>query len=219
MLKKRYSSILEKYCTFKHTENKPRPAMKHLCTTVLLLFASHLLHAQFELATPAFYMIADSANNKLVHSESKSVYGKLDTLKFYDVELETETYRNRTTYWVDHKEVDKKTYDFYDYHWKNVDRCTPCFLKTYDSSERLLKEGVQYGDCNIGVWTEYSLTGKIRLKGHFKENDTGDWNEIWKRGLCTVKHGKWIHYDPNGEVLYVLYYENGLEVEEPIADK
>jgi hypothetical protein len=193
--------------------------MKQIYTTVLLLFCSLLLHAQIELATPAFYVIADSAKRldmKLINNtEPQSVYGKLDTLKFYDVELETETYRNRTSYWVDHKEVDKKTYDFYDFHWKNVDRCTPCYLKTFDTSERLLKEGVQYGDCNIGEWTEYSLTGKPRFKGHFKENDTGDWTEIWKRGLCTVKHGKWTYYDENGAVLYVSYFDNGVEVEEP----
>ncbi len=150
---------------------------------------------------------------------NRSLYQKLDTLKFYDVELETETYHGRTTYWVDRKSVPKKVYDMYNYYWENVDRCKPCFLQTYEKDGRLLKEGVQYGDCNIGVWTEYYPNGRVKLKGFYKENDTGDWEEIWNRGLCSVKHGIWVFYDNEGNIVGMERYTNGNSDEEEWGSK
>ncbi len=150
---------------------------------------------------------------------NRSIYKKLDTLKFYDVELEVETWHGRTTYWVDRKEVDKKTYETFDHYWTNVDRCKPCFLQTYEKDGRLTKEGVQYGDCQIGAWTEYHKNGKMKLKGRYKENDTNDWEEIWTKGLCSVKHGLWILYDEEGNVLGMEKYVNGVTEEEELGSK
>lgn len=188
--------------------------MKQLYAAMFFIVSSCVAHAQFE-PTLAFMTESDSLKS-LESDESvyKSVYSRLDTLKFYDVELEVETFHGRTTYWVDRKEVGKDKYDYYDFHWKNVDRCTPCFLKIYDTDEKLLKEGVQYGDCNIGVWTEYFRCGKVKLKGRYKENNTGDWFEIWTKGLCSVKNGIWIYYNEQGIVLYTEKYVNGIS-EEP----
>lgn len=150
---------------------------------------------------------------------NKSNYGKLDTLKFYDVELENETYHGRTRFWVDKKEVDKKTYDMFDSYWSNVDRCKPCYLKTYEKDGRLTKEGVQYGDCQIGSWIEYYPNGKVKIKGQFKENDTNDWVEIWTKGLCSVKHGMWVHYDNEGNIIGMEKYVNGVPEEEELGSK
>jgi antitoxin component YwqK of YwqJK toxin-antitoxin module len=189
--------------------------MKQLYTAMFFLASISVGFTQFE-PTPLAYAKIDSVKNfGSDESVYKSVYSRLDTLKFYDVELETETFHGRTTFWVNGKEVTKNKYDFYDHHWKNVDRCTPCFLKTYDTDEKLLKEGVQYGDCNIGEWTEYFLCGKVKLKGRYKENETGDWYEIWTKGLCSVKHGTWIYYNEHGDVLYAEKYYNGTITEEP----
>lgn len=144
----------------------------------------------------------------------QSIYPKLDTLKFFDVELEVETYHGRTTYWVNRKSVDKKTYDMYDHYWSNVDRCKPCFLQTFEIDGRLTKEGVQYGDCQIGAWTEYYPNGKVKLKGQFKENDTNDWVEIWTKGFCSVKHGVWAYYDNEGNLIGMEKYANGIPEED-----
>lgn len=149
----------------------------------------------------------------------KSNYLQLDTLVFYDVELEVETYHGRTTYWVDRKEVSKKTYDTFNTFWENVDKCKPCYLKTYEKSGRLLKEGVQYGDCNVGIWTEYYPDGKVKLKGHFKENDTQDWFEIWTKGLCSVKHGLWVLYDRKGNIVGMEKFVNGSSDETELGSK
>ncbi len=190
--------------------------MKQLYTAMFFIVVSlSSSYAQFE-PRPAAFAKADSVKNfGSDESVYKSVYSRLDTLTFYDVELEVETFHGRTTYWVDRKEVTKDKYDYYDFHWKNVDRCTPCFLKTYDTQEKLLKEGVQYGDCNIGDWTEYFPCGKVKIKGRFKENDTGDWFEIWTKGLCSVKHGLWVYFNEHGAVLYAEKYLNGGLSEEP----
>ena len=170
------------------------------------------------LLSAAFIFLAILRGDTQVET-TKSNYGKLDTLVFYDVELEVETYHGRTTYWVDRKEVSKKTYDTFNYHWENVDRCKPCFLKTLEKDGRLLKEGVQYGDCNIGVWTEYYPNGKVKLRGHYKENDTGDWFEIWTKGLCSVKHGIWVLYDMEGNIVGMEKYVNGSTEEEELGSK
>ena len=150
---------------------------------------------------------------------TKSVYAKLDTLQFYDVELEVETYHGRTTYWVDRKEVTKKVYDTFNYYWENVDRCKPCFLQTLERDGRLIKEGVQYGDCNVGAWTEYYPNGQVKLRGFYKENDTGNWEEIWNRELCSVKHGMWVLYDHEGNIVGMERYVNGNTDEEEWGSK
>ena len=91
--------------------------------------------------------------------------------------------------------------------------CTPCYMKTLSPDDVLLYAGVQYTDCVVGNWTEYYPDGKIKLTGQYKENPTDNWNNIWKRGYCSVKEGTWTYYDENGKVMKTEKYKDNVLVQ------
>ena len=78
-------------------------------------------------------------------------------------------------------------------------------MKIYNKIEKLAEAGVFYKDCNVGVWKEYYRNGKIKLIGHYKENQKEDWNDI----ECCIKHGKWTYYKRNGKIKKLENYLDG----------
>jgi antitoxin component YwqK of YwqJK toxin-antitoxin module len=145
--------------------------------------------------------------------DSTSVYINLDTLSFYNVGLRAETVNNNTKYWVNDKRVNQATYEKYKTIWDNIDHCRPCYFKTYDENDVLLYEGAQYTDCRVGIWMEYYPSGALKIIGHYKENDTDNWENLWNRKLCSIKHGKWEYYNEDGAIRLTEYYWKGKLVE------
>jgi len=139
---------------------------------------------------------------------TKSVYKNLETREFYDVGLEEETEDDTTVYKVNEKVVNKKTYDKYSDVWSNIDTCKPCILKTYDENDKLIYKGIQYTDCRVGFWIEYYADGKAKVIGHFRENETGNWDSAYYKGYCR-KDGTWTYYNENGKKLYSEYWKDG----------
>lgn len=145
-----------------------------------------------------------------VASTAASVeYPKLDTLKFYAVILREELIDDKMFYRVNECPVDKEVFDYYDQFEGNAERCRPCYRKTYNEHEKLISEGPEYAGCAIGKWIEYYPDGKLKVTGHYKVNDTDDWDEIWKRGYCSVQEGIWLYYDENGNVIKIQRYKDG----------
>lgn len=145
----------------------------------------------------------------IAQTKTSTVYSTLDTLESYNVTLRSEKTNNIGRYWVNNKLVDKDTYDKYNKAWDNINLCRPCYLITYDKNDKLIREGVQYTDCRIGIWIEYYSSGEVKLIGHYKENNTGDWIDLWDRSYCSIKNGTWVYYDKYGRIIKSERYING----------
>jgi antitoxin component YwqK of YwqJK toxin-antitoxin module len=150
-----------------------------------------------------------------------SVYPKLDTMIIYSVNLASGPAKDCShfdgkypvKYFVDCKEVSKEVYLKYKNANDNLGKCTPCYMETLSKDGTLLHAGVQYTDCVVGEWTEYYPDGKVKVKGQYKENPTEKWNNIWKRGYCSVKEGTWTYYDENGNVTKTEKYKDNVLVQ------
>ena len=142
-------------------------------------------------------------------SDSSNVYKKLETKKFYSVGLSSQTINGKRTYNVNGKKVSKSKYDKYKSTWKDMETCCPCVLKSYDENEILIREAVSCTDCEVGHFKEFYPNGTIKLQGRFKENPTGNWENIWDRGYCNVPDGQWLYFNKNGDTLYSEFWENG----------
>ncbi len=68
--------------------------------------------------------------------------------------------------------------------------------KIYEKG-KLIEEGVLKNGSREGVWKFYTPDGKISVEASFSQG---------------VKNGVWLVYD-QGEVQYVLHYQNGTRVE------
>jgi hypothetical protein len=148
---------------------------------IFLIFLSNILIAQ-EIAR------IDTTN---------SIYGSLPVLKEYAVS--SSSLRSASTSWfkLNGKEVDEKTYQKYTQFSDNINKCKPCILLSYDTSENLLYKRITYGDCAVGYWIEYYPNGKVKVIGHYKENSSRKWENIFDNGYCR-KHGSWIYFDKSG---------------------
>lgn len=150
-----------------------------------------------------------------------SVYKGLDTIVHYYVNLASGPAKDCShfdgnypvKYFVNCKEVSQTEYLKYKEANDRIKECKPCYMKTLDSSGVLLRTAVQYGDCIVGNWTEYYPDGKIKVTGQYKENDTGNWNNLWKRGYCSRKEGEWCYYDENGNITKKEKYKDDKLVE------
>lgn len=142
-------------------------------------------------------------------TDTTTVYKGLETKKFYSVGLSSNTINGRGTYEVNGKKVAQSTYEKYMSTWENMKTCCPCILKTYDEKDVLIKEAVSCTDCGVGVFTEFYPNGKVKLSGRYKENPTGNWDDLWKRGFCNVRDGKWTYFNENGDTLYAEYWQDG----------
>src|ERR1700741_1430954 len=125
-------------------------------------------------------------------------YGKLDTVKTTMCDLMFQIGANDSDFYVDNNKVDYKTYSYYDSLWNNEQLCTPCFLRTYDINDTLVRQCIQYQDCRVGHFEEYYSGGGRKIIGQYKDNPTpGRWQEFMGRGGC-VKEGIWYYYDEDG---------------------
>lgn len=131
-------------------------------------------------------------------AQKAPAYGRLDTLATYAVTLQAETGPGYARYYVNGAEVRKVVYEGYKKFWDNVARCKPCYLKTYDEDDNLISEAVQYTDCVVGSYTAYHRNGRVKEKGQYRENRSGDWKNIFARGYCRPT-GRWTHYDEEGK--------------------
>lgn len=142
-----------------------------------------------------------------------TAYGKLDTLKYYNVDLSYTNFNGKEVYTVNGKETDAATYEQYKAVWDNVEKCTPCYAKTYDINEQLIEEGHRYTDCQVGKWIEYYPSGAVKLTGEFKINTTSKWKNAWKRGYCSNEDGTWNYYNEAGNLTKMEIWENGELIE------
>jgi antitoxin component YwqK of YwqJK toxin-antitoxin module len=138
-----------------------------------------------------------------------TVYKQLETKMFYSVGLSLMTKNGVTTYKINGSIVDKPTYDKYESTWKNMETCCPCILRSYDENDILLSEQVSCTDCGVGWLREYYPNGNLRVKGQYKENPTGDWNNIWEREYCNIETGQWDYFNENGGKIYSEFWKEG----------
>jgi hypothetical protein len=134
---------------------------------------------------------------------------KFDTLRSYDVYLEERPTPFGTAYMCNGKEVTKQKFAEYKLLWNASGACKPCLLYTYDDKDELKYAAYQYEDCLCGSYVEYYPDGARKLEGQFKENKTGDWNNMKARDLCNVREGKWTYYFQTGVTEKTEVYANG----------
>ena len=167
-----------------------------------------------------FFLAGKSASAQA--DSTHPVYPALDTMVIYSVNLASGPAKDCShfdakypvKYFVDCKEVSQDVYLKYKNANESIKKCKPCYMETLDKNGVLLYEGVQYEDCVVGAWTEYYPDGKIKVTGQYKENPTDNWNNIWKRGYCSVKEGVWTYYDENGNVTKTEKYKDNVLVQQ-----
>ena len=142
-------------------------------------------------------------------SNKSTVYKNLKTKKVYSVSLSTFISDEKVIYEVNDQAVSKSVYNKYKSKWKNFKSCCPCILKSYDVNDILLSKTVSCTDCGVGWFETYYPNGNIELKGSYKENPTGNWEDIWNRGYCHVPNGQWIYFNEVGDTLYSEFWDNG----------
>lgn len=148
--------------------------------------------------------------NVFGQSNSTSVYKGLKTKKFYSAQLTSRTENGKHTYQVNGEQVSKFRYKKYTSTWKNMENCCPCVLRTYDVDHILLSEAVSCTDCGVGDFTTYYPNGQVSSSGRYKENATGNWNDIWDRGFCSVPDGQWTYFNEQGDTLYAEFWKDGI---------
>ena len=136
-----------------------------------------------------------------------TVYGKLPTYKiiaggFVSI---TDT-NNQTTYSINNQKVNETDYN---QGISNINLCSPCIAINFNKNDIKISETVQYSDCGVGWFKEFYPNGKIKRTGHYKENPTDNWKNIWNRGYCSVKDKKWTYFKENGDTLYSELWNNG----------
>lgn len=137
-----------------------------------------------------------------------SIYKNLETRKFYSVSYSASTRDGQTTYEINGKKVNKATYEKYHSTWKNMETCCPCILQYYNVDEVILREAIACTDCGVGYFKTYYPNGQISSTGHYKENPTGNWDELWDRGYCSVKDGQWTYFSEEGDTLYSEFWKD-----------
>ena len=141
--------------------------------------------------------------------DSNSIYLGLDTNIYSAVSLSNQIVNGVSIYKVNGKPTTKVVYDKYKNSWGNMSNCCPCYLKTYDIKEKIQTERVACQDCSVGSYTLYTKKGKVKLTGSYKENPTGNWDNLWERGYCSVKDGQWTYYNNREEIQYKEIWDNG----------
>ena len=139
---------------------------------------------------------------------TRSVYQGLKTLKFYDANFSYVYKAGRRSYEVNNKRVSKGDYDKYHSPWKNMEVCKPCILEAYDTKDILIRKSIQYTDCPVGFLIDYFPNGKVKVIGHYKENESDDWNDLWDRGFCR-KDGVFTYFNDKGQKLYNEAWKDG----------
>lgn len=86
--------------------------------------------------------------------------------------------------------------------------------KNYNNKNHLLFEALKYNSCFIGAFTNYWENGKIKTKGQYVRNSTGDWKDLEGRGLCSVQDSIWKNYNEEGKLTSTILYEKGKIIKE-----
>lgn len=136
-----------------------------------------------------------------------TVYGKLPIYKIIAggyVSI-TDT-SNKTNYSINNKKVNETEYN---QGIANINLCSPCIAVDFNQNNIKISETIQYSDCGVGWFKEFYPNGKIKRTGHYKENPTGNWKNIWDRGYCSIKDNKWTYFKENGDTLYSEFWNNG----------
>ena len=141
-----------------------------------------------------------------------SIYKNLEVRKFYGVSLKVDTLSGNLIYKAENKIIDKATFEKYKSTRKNIENCKPCIIETFDANEKLIYRAAKYEDCPVGTWITFYPSGKIKEIGHYRENDTGNWEDLWNSAYC-IKHGSWTLYDEKGKVIKAEKYSFGNLVE------
>lgn len=146
----------------------------------------------------------------LVCQSDSTIYENLEVVKTYSVKLSHGTGTGmETSYKVNNKEVSKDYYLKFKDNFKTIKECKPCIRLTYDEQDVLLRETISYTDCFVGWYKSYYPNGNLKVKGSFKENDSGDWKDLWNRGYCSVVNGEWMYFSEKGDTLYTEIWDNG----------
>ncbi|MFI5132843.1 MAG: hypothetical protein ACHQEB_00840 [Chitinophagales bacterium] len=90
--------------------------------------------------------------------------------------------------------------------------------KNYNNKNQLMFEGLRYNDCFIGIFINYWENGKVKTRGQYLQNNTGDWTNLQNRGLCSLQVGEWKEYNETGKLINTYYYDKGELVKEPPID-
>jgi len=144
-----------------------------------------------------------------VHAQQHIGYidPQYDSLKSYDVFLESLDKGFYTEYKVNGKVVTREYYNKYNLQWNSMGACKPCYLYTFDEQDHLLHVAFQYKDCIVGIYREYFPEGGIKVIGQFKENTTGDWDHLFERQLCNVRIGRWQYFNMEGKLFLIESYD------------
>lgn len=146
------------------------------------------------------------------------VHAQVDTINYAGFNL----YKNDffvkrekvTVYKVNEKEVSKAEYEKalakVNEGKKGLERCKPCWLRYYDANNKLIQEGLSYQDCGVGKAKEYFQNGKLKSEGSYKVNETGNWDNLFDRGYCSIKEGIWIFYKEDGTIAKKEEYRDGV---------
>ncbi len=192
-----------------------RPAFRFL---LFLFFAltSNALFAQDELdiVNPYEMKVSRSkeADTFFINQKTipaKELYKNLDTLRTYDVFLEERTTPFGIAYMCNGAEVTKSRYMEMKRFWNAADACQPCLLYTYNNKDQLKYVAYQYENCLCGEYKEYYPEGQLKVEGQFRENLTGNWENLKQRNLCSVRNGTWTYYLENGNVEKIEVYVDG----------
>jgi antitoxin component YwqK of YwqJK toxin-antitoxin module len=112
-------------------------------------------------------------------------------------------------YYVNRIKVSEEVYHHLDSLLNNLNKCTPCFLKVYDTDNNLVWESEHYKNCGVGPFVEYYPGGSIKITGQFKQNLSGNWDDISAKEYRSKREGKWTYYDTEGKITKVENYEDG----------
>lgn len=168
-----------------------------------------------KLKYPTLLILLAITQHLFSQGDTISTYKNLETKKFYSVDLESSSMNSeKTIYKVNDKEVKEANYLKYKSTWENMKNCKPCILQYYDENDVLLREAIAYTDAQVGYFKEYYPNGQIRLNGFYKENTTGNWDNLCSRNLCNVPIGTWTYYNEKGETLYTEQWNNGTFIQQ-----
>lgn len=137
---------------------------------------------------------------------TRSVYKALPVIRYYPANRATPPSDDKETISINSVLVRKSAYTTMQ-PLNAITACKPCILLSYNKEGRLLSKSINYTDAIVGYYIEYHPNGKAKLIGHYKENPTGDWNDLWNRGYAR-KDGVFTYFDERGIKLYSEYWKN-----------
>ncbi|RZJ98507.1 MAG: hypothetical protein EOO46_25035 [Flavobacterium sp.] len=149
---------------------------------------------------------------------TKSVYGDLPIIKTYGVSSSACFCGDSSWFKINDNYVDESTYRKFGETIENYSKCKPCVMLRFDISENLINKWIAYSECRVGYWIEYYKNGKVKAIGHFKENESGDWNNLVARGYCK-EDGVWTFFNTKGVVIRTEIWKEGKLVKKVIAKK